>query len=221
MPEFEESDPQPNPEHNYSPSTGASKNKGGRRRSGGFKSEAVPSNQKIGEVDPTEALKTEMVKKPSQSVDSPDHQTCCSIKNQKSSGRLESAPKSEKGDPQPSKATIDSIRRVEERIAKRRTDVEKNRPEKTSCSTNNRNPRKHKKRKEDQSGLLGAIGRLFGSLFGGSSKRPSPKSQKRSYQKQTSGKNNSHRSNGKRKNNSGHKYRRGQKNHRKNASHSS
>ena len=210
MPEFEESDPQPNPEHNYTPSTSASKNKGGRRRSGGFKSEVVPSNQKIGEVDPAEILETNIIESSS------DKQTCCSTKSPKSSCSLEGGPKSKKGAPKPSKATLDSIQKVEERIAKRRAEAKKDRPEKSSRSTKVRNSRNHKEKKESQSGLLGAIGRLFSSLFGGSSPSTPPKIQKRSYQKPKSGKNNSHRGNGSRKNNSGKKYGGGQKRVRKN-----
>jgi hypothetical protein len=60
MPEFEETNSQPNQEHNYTPSTDASKKPRGRRRSGGFKTEvASASTAGMGEVNASDALKSE------------------------------------------------------------------------------------------------------------------------------------------------------------------
>ena len=60
MPEFEETNNKPNPEHSYTPSTDASKKPRGRRRSGGFKTEvASASTANMGEVNAADALKSE------------------------------------------------------------------------------------------------------------------------------------------------------------------
>ncbi len=60
MPEFEETDSQPNPSHSYTPSSDASKKPRGRRRSGGFKTEVASSSSAgMGEVSATDALKGE------------------------------------------------------------------------------------------------------------------------------------------------------------------
>jgi hypothetical protein len=60
MPEFEETNSQPDPSHNYTPSTDASSKPRTRRRSGGFKTEvASASTANIGEVNAAEAVKGE------------------------------------------------------------------------------------------------------------------------------------------------------------------
>lgn len=60
MPEFEQTDSQPNPAHSYSPSTDATKKPRTRRRSGGFKTEVASSSKgNMGEVNPADALKQE------------------------------------------------------------------------------------------------------------------------------------------------------------------
>ena len=60
MPEFEETDSQPDPSHNYTPSSDASKKPRGRRRSGGFKTEVASSSTAgMGEVSATDALQGE------------------------------------------------------------------------------------------------------------------------------------------------------------------
>jgi len=58
MPEFEETTPQSNPAHSYTPSQDAKPRT--RRRSGGFKKDLNPTpTGKIGEVDPAQALRDE------------------------------------------------------------------------------------------------------------------------------------------------------------------
>ena len=60
MPEFEETNSQPNPSHSYTPSSDASKKPRGRRRSGGFKTEVASSSSAgMGEVSATDALQGE------------------------------------------------------------------------------------------------------------------------------------------------------------------
>ena len=63
MPEFEENNSQTNSTYSYTPSTSTSKNKGGRRRSGGFKSEEISNVSKIGEIDPAEVPKADKAQK--------------------------------------------------------------------------------------------------------------------------------------------------------------
>ena len=86
MPEFEENNSQTNSTYSYTPGTGTSKNKGGRRRSSGFKSEATTSTSKIGEVDPVEALKSEKApNNNSQSNEVPEKPETCLVKSSKAS----------------------------------------------------------------------------------------------------------------------------------------
>lgn len=165
MPEFEETPTNPNPTYSYTPSTSTASQKGGRRRSGGFKSEAVPSNSKIGEVDPAEALKEENVF----SQKEPKPSTAAS-----SEAAPNKTSKAKGSKAQPSEATLDSIKRVEEKIAKRRAESEKNRTPRTNKSQNK--PQSRAGRKSNPSsdgGILAAITRFFGALLGNSSKETS------------------------------------------------
>ena len=226
MPEFEEKHSQPNPEHSYTPSASAPpKNKGGRRRSGGFKSTAAASPSKIGEVDPTEVLKTEVRKSPSQSDDAPDTQASCSIKSSKtsrSSCSLKKTKESTDVKPQPSKATLDSIKKVEERIAKRRAESEKSCSDRDKRSSKNRGSQIQKDEKKAlKGGLLAAIGQFFGTLLGSSSESSSTKDRERPPQKRRPQSNDRDRSNGSRKNDPNNKrknQRGGQRRRRKSAS---
>lgn len=60
MPEFEETNSQPDPSHSYTPSTDASSKPRTRRRSGGFKTEVSSSSTaSMGEVSAADALKQE------------------------------------------------------------------------------------------------------------------------------------------------------------------
>lgn len=223
MPEFKETDPKTDPTHNYTPSKSASTNKGGRRRSGGFKSEATPSNQKIGEVDPAEVLKADITKSSPKPENQANSEASCSIKKSKSSPsscNLDRAPKSADGTPQPSQATLDSIKKVEERISRRRAEIEKNQSGKSYSDSNKRNQQRRGKSTKKKGGLLGTIAQFFGSLFGGSPKGSSHKNHRSSRQKQSSQKN-SQRRNGKySKDNSDKRYNNrsgGQRHRRKNA----
>lgn len=170
MPEFEENNPQKNSTYSYTPSTGTSRKKGGRRRSGGFKSEADASSSKIGEVDPTEALEEEVQKSSSQpdkgiaesENDSPQNSKSSLIKN--ASGKKSMT---EGSRPQPSKATLESIKDVEEKIAVRRAESEKNRPTKTDSSKRkNRNRACKKDVSSSKGGFLATIFQFFGTLLG-------------------------------------------------------
>ncbi len=180
MPEFEESDSQPDPTHSYTPGTGTPNNKGGRRRSGGFKSEVPVSNSKIGEVDPVEALKTEVQKSTPPSVDpvealktevqksTPPSDNAIKPQNDSSTKVRETKkPSGEKA--QPSQATLDSIQKVEEKIAQRRAEIEKDRPSKERRSPRKPNgPKRKNGQNVEKGGLIASIGRFFGSLFGNS-----------------------------------------------------
>ena len=122
MPEFEENSPQSNPAHNYSPSTDAKPRT--RRRSGGFKKEYdnTPKGN-MGEVDPTEALKSEKLS----GAPSATQEDAPSQKKRERSSERPSRPerKSEPervATPQPSPETLAAIQRVEERIATRKAD---------------------------------------------------------------------------------------------------
>ena len=170
MPEFEEPDSQPNPDHNYTPSSNAQKKTGGRRRSGGFKSDAVPSNSAIGEVDPSEALKLEVEK--SQPIfettaeapeNDPTPEATDPIANTPKEPRRSWAASKQ---PQPSEATLQSIQSVEEKIARRRAEIEKKRPPRDSRERTSRKRRSGSTQKNTSVGLLRAIKGLFGKLFG-------------------------------------------------------
>lgn len=200
MPEFEESDPQLDPANSYTPSTGESKNKGGRRRSGGFKSEAAPSNSKIGEVDPTEALKINLQEKPATSCDISQEPISCSLEKNESSETACCSVNAEKtscSTAQPSQATLDSIQKVEERITHRRAEVEKNR-----ASRGKRGTKKIEGctggKHSSKGGLIAAVGRFFRSLFGVTPKNTSTKGRnhprrKNNSQRRSSGQNQSRR----------------------------
>lgn len=146
MPEFEETDSQPNPSHNYTPSTDASKKPRGRRRSGGFKTEvASTSTAGMGEVSAADALKSEKLSG-SPSVAAPEerpkrerqpraersahseasevHQETPAPASEKPEPREKRAPREERiTNPQPSEATLAAIEKVEASIAERRADA--------------------------------------------------------------------------------------------------
>ena len=219
MPEFEESDHQPKPEHNYTPSTNAPKNKGGRRRSGGFKSEASASKSKIGEVDPAEALKADVQKDASRSDNTPDAETSRSIKNSRTSRSSSSSNDTEKSTaakPQPSQATLDSIRKVEERIAKSLAESEKNRPNRGRHGFKKDDRRINKNgQKPVGGGLLSVVSQFFGKLFGSSPKNLSLANQRRSSRRRKFRNDNNQKDNSQNRSKS---HRRGSKHRRKNTS---
>ena len=186
MPEFEETDSQPNPDHSYTPSSDAQnsntqKNTGGRRRSGGFKSDAVPSNSQIGEVDPSEVLQVEAVKSqpiPKDSVEAPkagsNDATTEPVEKSSGAPRRSGTPKQ----PQPSEATLQSIQVVEGRIAKRKTEIEKKRPAGDATKgrkTKKRGPRSPKS--SQPTGLFAGVFGFLGKLFGKDSKSPASATQ--------------------------------------------
>ena len=226
MPEFEEKHSQSNPEHSYTPSASSSpKNKGSRRRSGGFKSAAAATPSKIGEVDPSEVLKTEAQKSSSRSENAPDTQAACSVKSSKtsrSSCSLNTTKEPTDIKPQPSKATLDSIKKVEGEIAKRRAENEKKFSDKDKRTPKSCDHRIHKnKKKAAKGGLLAAIGQFFGTLLGNSPEDSSTKDRGRPPQRRKPQSNDRDRGNGRRKNNSNKKQnnqRGGQRHRRKSVS---
>ncbi len=148
MPEFEESNSQPNPNHSYTPRTDASQKPRSRRRSGGFKTEVASSaSAAIGEVDASSALNSEKL---SGHTSPQDSDKCCKTERSSATAELETpgqpaadaepakigqqqeaaddaahahrAPLPERRtNPQPSTATLAAIKIVETRIAERRS----------------------------------------------------------------------------------------------------
>ena len=130
MPEFEETSSASNPSHNYTPSTDAKPRT--RRRSGGFKKEisSAPKGN-MGEVDPVDALKSEKLSGSPDSASS-DEPKAERTERKERPERKERAPRREKrerreddtprGNPEPSEATLASIKAVEGRIAERKAE---------------------------------------------------------------------------------------------------
>jgi hypothetical protein len=179
MPEFEENNTQPSPAYSYTPGTSTNQKKVTRRRSGGFKSEAASSNSKIGEVDPTEALQAEAAQKSNPCSDevAEDAKTCSHKDSKASSADCgpEKTSKSKSTKPQPSEATLDSIKSVEAKIAKRLAENGKKTSTKTGSRSRNNNDRAHEKvGSKEQGGVLAAISRFFGMIFGSSPQGTSP-----------------------------------------------
>lgn len=128
MPEFEETTTQNDPNHSYTPSTDAKPRT--RRRSGGFKKEysSAPKGN-MGEIDPTEALKTEKLSGGAKSADdvkaeAPKKERAPRAPKAERSGRKERAEKAPEATatPEPSEETLAAIKVVEERIAARKVE---------------------------------------------------------------------------------------------------
>lgn len=144
MPEFEESSPQSNPEHTYTPSTDAKPRT--RRRSGGFKKEhdSAPKGN-MGEVDAAEALKSEKLSgsgKPSDTSEAAPKRERREPRERREreprNERSERAPRGERKEraprpardaepkretnPQPSPETLAAIALVEDRITARKAE---------------------------------------------------------------------------------------------------
>lgn len=238
MPEFEKTNSKPDPEHNYSPSKDASKKQGGRRRSGGFKTETASSSANIGEVDPVEALKSEQLnvsnhpKETSADEDShtventaPEKQESARvIDNTDNAVKPRSAPQT--SGPQPSEATLAAIQSVEAKIARRRQEERG----KKSSPVATKGPAKQVKtgRKTDfkndsgptskpKGGLLSAITQFFNNLFGNAPKSP-PTSKNNTRRKSSGSRNydNKRRGNNSRRGQNNYSQRRGGKNSRGN-----
>jgi hypothetical protein len=192
MPEFEETDSQPNPDHTYTPSTDASKKPRTRRRSGGFKTEVSSSGTAgMGEVSAADALKgeklsgsarpqerTERAERPKPArkprAERPD--------TEDAPAKAPREPRKEREErvtnPQPSEATLAAIKEVEATIAVRRAERdarrkerEKNRPAKSERKPEGRGNKpqpkgKGKGKPAKKGGLLAAITGFFGKLFG-------------------------------------------------------
>ena len=177
MPEFEEAKPQSNPEHSYAPSSSNLQEKGGRRRSGGFKSEVKTSEAKIGEVNPAEVLEAAKQTSAPSSNKTTEIKKACSTKKPKSSSEKccsDKTKKSQSSTPQPSKATLESIKGVEAKIAKRSAEDKKARPAGSNRKSGKQKDSAYKKSKSsNESGLFAAIGRFLGTLFAGDSKNGS------------------------------------------------
>lgn len=234
MPEFEKTNSQPDPEHSYSPSKDASRKQGGRRRSGGFKTETISSSANIGEVDPVEALKSEQLSgsKPTQktSTDESGHTVeNAAPKKQESAKVIENTDDtvkshnaSQTSGPQPSEATLASIQSVEARIARRRQEErgKKSSPVATKGQTKQVKPSRKTDLKngrgstsKPKGGLLSAITQFFSNLFGST-----PKSKNNTRRKSSGPKNyeNKRRGNNSRRGQKNYSQRRGGKNNRGN-----
>jgi len=161
MPEFEKTDSQPNPSHNYTPSTDASKKPRGRRRSGGFKTEvASTSTTGMGEVSAADALKSEKLsgspsvaeaeKRPKRErkprAERSEHPATAEVHQETPAPAPETPEPREKRaprepreeritNPQPSEATLASIEKVEASIAERRAERDARRAEREKNRT--------------------------------------------------------------------------------------
>ena len=139
MPEVEQTKPQPNPAHRYSPSTDAAKKPRGRRRSGGFKTEVSATNSgNIGEINPADALPREKLsggggsqaRAERRSGEQPARAPREPRKPRESrEPREPREPRAERvTNPQPSAATLAAIAQVEAQILARRPQRANSRP---------------------------------------------------------------------------------------------
>ncbi len=191
MPEFEETQPQSNPSHHYTPSEDAKPRT--RRRSGGFKKETgeAPKGH-IGEVDAKSALKEEKLSGPAKAE--PPRQEKAASKELKPVELKEKptprdrAPRSEESananQPAPSEKTLAAIRRVEARILERKAERdarraergETKRPRKQDAdSTARPTPGAGQSGSSAEGGLISAITGFFGKLFGSAAEAPARK----------------------------------------------
>ena len=185
MPEFEETSTETNPSHNYSPSTDAKPRT--RRRSGGFKKEygSAPKGN-MGEIDPTEALKSEKLSGGTQAADAPQEKA----PRRERSERPSRAPRDAKSErpartggakptaetsatPTPTEETLAAIKRVEERIAARKAQRDakhaerkktqaSKQPEKAPADRAIPKAKKQSTQAPAKTGLLASILKLFG-----------------------------------------------------------
>jgi len=196
MPEFEETNSQPNPSHSYTPSSDASKKPRGRRRSGGFKTEvASSSTAAIGEVSATDALQGEKLSgsaRPPQdrevrpdsvdsSADTAQEERAPRVEREpraprEREPRAERAPREPREEritnPQPSEATLASIKSVEAKLSERRAERDArrkerdaNRPARSERKPDARGkkpPAKGKGKQPQKKGLLAKILGVFG-----------------------------------------------------------
>ena len=160
MPEFEEVNPETNPQHNYVPSTDAKPRS--RRRSGGFKKELSPAaDNKIGEVDPAEMLQEEFLsgsneeRTPAETVDS----TAPVIGTETNATDETVAPK-------PSAQTLAAIERVNARLVERKADRDakytaRKKAREAGDSTSTRD-RRSRRKSAPKRGFLAVILSIFG-----------------------------------------------------------
>jgi hypothetical protein len=194
MPEFEETNAQPNPAHSYSPSTDAAKKPRTRRRSGGFKTEVSASgNGNIGEVNPADALKQEKLSgsprrqgERSERRDSDEAPRAARTPRERATRPNESseprAPRKDRSarepreervtNPQPSDATLAAIQRVEAQLAERRAardtrraEREKNRPAPTERKSDSSSKARKPKSKRKPAAKVGLLGKI-GNFIG-------------------------------------------------------
>ncbi|ADE54971.1 hypothetical protein [Coraliomargarita akajimensis] len=177
MPEFEETNHTINPEHSYTPSADAKPRT--RRRSGGFKKDySTPNPGNIGEIDPTEALKSEKLSggskpapaaKESKPAPKAAEKKPRSVKPTATEARPEAS-----GTPQPSAETLAAIGRVEARIAERKSEREVKQAERKKAQAERKKESKPEARKSPakkpagkpqapaKTGLFASILKLFG-----------------------------------------------------------
>jgi hypothetical protein len=179
MPEFEETNSQPNPSHSYTPSSDASKKPRGRRRSGGFKTEVASSSSAgMGEVSATDALQGEKLSgsaRPQQDREErPDSvDSSADTAQEERAPRVEREPREERiTNPQPSEDTLATIKSVEDKLSERRAERDArrkerdaNRPARSERKPDARGkkpPAKGKGKQPQKKGLLAKILGVFG-----------------------------------------------------------
>ena len=157
MPEFEETNPSSNPE-NYAPSTDAKPRS--RRRSGGFKKEhAAPSSGSIGEIDPAEALRGERLSGES----SPPEQEENPRPEQATASQANPSIDANRAEPQPTEATLATVKRVETRILQRKSARDaRHQARKTERESQSGNASRKSGKPRKSGGLLAAVLRFFG-----------------------------------------------------------
>ena len=179
MPEFEEVNPETNPQHNYVPSTDAKPRT--RRRSGGFKKELSPStaDSKMGEVDPAEMLQSESLSgsneasTPAETIDPTDPTIEAETA---STDKIVATPpptqsKNEHTDfpsatPEPGAETLAAIERVNARLIERKAERDakyaaRKKARDAGDLTSTRGRQSHKKT-APKKGLLASILSIFG-----------------------------------------------------------
>ena len=160
MPEFEETNPS-NSAETYAPSTDAKPRS--RRRSGGFKKEqsTAPSGN-IGEIDPTEALRGERLS--GESKTQAEERSSRPTRNEprETEAETEAAAPADRADPQPTEATLATVKRVEARILERKAGRDaRHQARKQERAANPGSAPKRNTRKKS-GGFLASILKLFG-----------------------------------------------------------
>lgn len=162
MPEFEEIQPDKNPQHSYTPSTDAKPRT--RRRSGGFKKDlgSAPTGT-MGEIDPAEALQAERLSG-ANAAETPAPAQTEPAATPAAEAAKEDIPQAI---PEPSAETLAAIERVEARLTARKAErdakyaARKKARDAGNAASPKKGPRTAQKSKAKK-GLLATILSLFG-----------------------------------------------------------